>query len=144
MVFRMVGALEALPGAAAWLNEAVEMTGPVPRAAMASHFAWADVFLLPSLCEGSATVVYEALAASLPVVCTVNTGSVVRDGIEGVIVPIRDSEAIVEALARLARDPELRGNMAEAAGHRADSFDLAAYGGRLIGALDGIGARSAA
>jgi glycosyltransferase involved in cell wall biosynthesis len=140
--FRMVGALEALPGAAALLNDAVEWTGPVPRPAMAAHFAWADVFLLPSLCEGSATVVYEALAASLPVVCTANTGSVVRDGIDGIIVPIRDSEAIVEALARLAGNLELRRSMAEEAGRRADSFNLAAYSRRLIGALDCLGARS--
>jgi glycosyltransferase involved in cell wall biosynthesis len=134
--FRMVGAVEALPQAAARLSEAIELTGPVPRADMGSHFAWADVFLLPSLCEGSATVVYEALAASLPVICTENTGSVVRDGVEGRIIPIRDSEMIVDSLAGLARNVELRRDMAERAGQRARSFDLAAYGRRLMDALD--------
>jgi len=103
---------------------------------MRAHFAWADVFLLPSLCEGSATVVYEALAASLPVICTQNTGSVVRNGVEGEIVPIRDSEMIADALAGLARDPERRRDMAEQAARRAKSFDLAAYGRRLMDALD--------
>jgi glycosyltransferase involved in cell wall biosynthesis len=138
-VFRMVGKIDVLPKAAALLSEDVELTGSVPRSDMAAHFAWADVFLLPSLCEGSATVVYEALAASLPVVCTANTGSVVRDGIEGFIVPACDGAAIVEVLARLAEDAELRRSMAEQARRRADSFDLAAYGRRLLDALDGAG-----
>src|SRR4029077_18852254 len=106
--FRMVGAIEALQQAAAKLSDAVELTGPVPRSDMGVHFAWADVFLLPSLCEGSATVVYEALSASLPVICTQNTGSIVRDGVEGRIIPIRDSRVIAEAVAGLARNIELR------------------------------------
>jgi hypothetical protein len=134
--FRMVGAIEVLPQAAARLSETVELTGPIPRSDMRAHFAWADVFLLPSLCEGSATVVYEALAASLPVICTQNTGSVVRNGVEGEIVPIRDSEMIADALAGLARDVERRRDMAEQAELRAKSFDLAAYGRRLMDALD--------
>ena len=80
-IIRMVGPLEAPAKAAALLEAGVELIGPVPRSAVMAHFAWADAFLLPSLCEGSATVVYEALASSLPVVCTPNTGSVVRDGV---------------------------------------------------------------
>jgi glycosyltransferase involved in cell wall biosynthesis len=134
--FRMVGTVEALPPAVTRLKEYVQLTGPVPRSDIAAHFAWADVFLLPSLCEGSATVIYEALAASLPVVCTENCGSVVRDGVEGRIVPIRDSNAIVEALTGLARDGEKRREMAKQAKERAASFDLASYRRRLIDVLN--------
>src|SRR5262249_26998163 len=76
--FRLVGAIEASPRASVLLSEVVELTGSVPRSAMLQHFAWADVLLLPSVCEGSATAIYEALAASLPVICTANSGSVVR------------------------------------------------------------------
>ena len=49
--------------------------------------ASADVFVFPSLFEGSAVVTYEALAAGLPSVVTPSAGSVVRDGVEGFIVP---------------------------------------------------------
>jgi glycosyltransferase involved in cell wall biosynthesis len=136
--FRMVGAIEASPAAAAMLREVLELTGPVPRSDMRAHFAWADVFLLPSLCEGSATVVYEALSAALPVICTESAGSVVRDGLEGVVVPIRDSDAIGAALERLAKDPALRREMGEQAERRARSFGLADYGQRLVGALKRI------
>jgi glycosyltransferase involved in cell wall biosynthesis len=87
------------------LSKHVELTGQVPRSEIAAHFAWADVFVLPSLIEGSATVVYEALSAGLPVICTPNTGSVVRDGHNGYIVPIRDADAMCTALSRLADDP---------------------------------------
>jgi len=136
-VFRMVGGMECSPSAAASLSEAVELIGSVPHSALPSHLAWADVLLLPSLCEGSATAVYEALAASLPVICTANAGSVVRDGIDGFIVPIRDCEAIVDRLLRLSSDPDLRRNMAQNAQDRAQSFDLEAYGRRLLEALGG-------
>jgi glycosyltransferase involved in cell wall biosynthesis len=94
------------------------------------------VFLLPSLCEGSATAIYEALSASLPVICTPNCGSVVRDGVDGIIVPIRNAEAIAEAVLRLADDPALRRQMAENAGQRAAAFDFDSYGRSLLAALE--------
>jgi glycosyltransferase involved in cell wall biosynthesis len=135
-IFRMVGPIECRESAIRELQEIVELAGPVPHAAMLEHFAWADLLLLPSLCEGSATVIYEALAASLPVICTANCGSIVRHGLDGIVVPIRDSQAIVEAVLDLARDPERRRSMAESAGRRAEMFDFTAYGRALAAALD--------
>ena len=143
---RMVGRLEVTGSARARLAERVELVGSVPRTRMAHHFAWADVLLLPSLCEGSATVVYEALAAGLPVVCTPNTGSIVRDGREGFIVPARDGDAVAIALERLARDPELRASMGRNALARARAFRVDDYGRRLVATLtrgsadEGVGA----
>ena len=119
--FRMVGSIEVQSHARKLLDSALVLTGPVPRSEIQQHFAWADVFLLPSLCEGSATVVYEALAAGLPVVCTPNTGSVVHDGVDGFIVPIRDTNAIVSALMRVCKQPKNAadyGHEFEAAGCR--------------------------
>ncbi|MEM8681690.1 MAG: glycosyltransferase family 4 protein, partial [Planctomycetota bacterium] len=100
--FRMVGSCHLNPAARAEMAQSVELTGPVPRSQVAQHLDWADVFLLPSLCEGSATSTYEAMAAGLPVVCTHNTGSVIEDGLEGRVIPIRDPEAIVDALDELS------------------------------------------
>ncbi len=74
--------------------------------------------LLPSLCEGSATAVYEALAAGLPVICTPNTGSVVRHGIDGYIVPIRDVHETAQILRQLADNPALLARMSESARER--------------------------
>jgi glycosyltransferase involved in cell wall biosynthesis len=110
------------------------LIGSIPRNEIRRQYAEADVFLLPSICEGSATAVYEALASGLPVICTANTGSVVRDGIDGFIVPIRDSEAIVEKLELLA-SVEVREQMSENAKTRASQYDLDGYQRRLLDAL---------
>jgi glycosyltransferase involved in cell wall biosynthesis len=134
--FRMVGPISVTLGALQKIAEHVEVVGPVPRPEVAQHYAWADVFLLPSICEGSATVCYEALAAGLPVITTPNAGSVVRDGIEGFIIPIRDSDAIADRLDRLISDPGLLAEMSQNAHLRAQEFTVQKYGERLLAATD--------
>jgi glycosyltransferase involved in cell wall biosynthesis len=135
VTFRLVGPCGVPDAVRAALDEALELFDAVPRAEILAHYAWADVFLLPSLCEGSATVVYEALAAGLPVVTTANSGSVVRDGLEGFIVPIRSSEAIVSAIERLDGDRALLAELSANAALRAAGFDITSYGRRLRMAL---------
>jgi glycosyltransferase involved in cell wall biosynthesis len=93
------------------------------------------VFLLPSLCEGSATAVYEALAAGLPVICTENTGSVVRHGVDGYIVPIRDVAETTDILKQLAGNPAMLARMSDSARERAADYTVARYGERLVAAL---------
>ena len=75
-----------------------------------------DAMILPSANEGTPVVVIEALAAGCPVVATSVGGvpDVVREGVDGFLVPPRDTEALAERLARLAEDPELRARMGEA------------------------------
>jgi glycosyltransferase involved in cell wall biosynthesis len=135
VTFRLVGPCGVPDPVNAELDQALERLNIVPRAEIPVHYAWADVFLLPSLCEGSATVVYEALTAGLPVITTVNTGTVVRDGVEGYIVPIRSAEAIISALERLDADRALLAELSANAVRRAADFDIAAYGRRLRTAL---------
>jgi glycosyltransferase involved in cell wall biosynthesis len=135
--FRMVGAVAASDTAARDLRAHVEVVGAVPRSEILAHYAWADVFLLPSLCEGSATVTYEAMACGLPVVCTPNTGSTVRDGVEGFLVPVRDPDAVAGRLDWLAGSAGLLSRMAKAARERAGEFTLAKYSERLRAALEG-------
>jgi glycosyltransferase involved in cell wall biosynthesis len=134
--FRMVGSTAISELARRELAIHVQLLGPIPRTEIVEQFAWADVFLLPSICEGSATVTYEALACGLPVVCTPNTGSVVRDGIDGFIVPVRDSDAIVEKLELLAGRADLRREMSRRAKEQAAEYTLAKYGKRLLQSLE--------
>jgi glycosyltransferase involved in cell wall biosynthesis len=94
-------------------------------------FQTADIFVYPSLHEGSAFATYEALASGLPIVTTKNAGSVARDGEEGFIVPIRDVDALVDRIERLYRDKALRATMAQAARRRAAEFTWAHYRERL-------------
>jgi glycosyltransferase involved in cell wall biosynthesis len=110
----------------------------VPHHEVIALFQTADAFVYPSLHEGSALAIYEALACGLPVITTLNAGSVVRDGIEGAIVPIRDVEALITQILRLRDDAPLRRRMAEAARIRAEDFTWARYRVRLEAALDTI------
>lgn len=133
--FRVVGPVGISPAAQRSLRSEVELVGTVPRDALPQHYAWADVFLLPSICEGSATVTYDALACGLPVIATPNTGSIVRDGTEGFIVPIRDARAIRDRLEWLAADRDLLNELSRGAAERAQRFTVDAYGMRLLHAL---------
>lgn len=101
-------------------------------------FADADVFVYPSLHEGSAFATYEAMASGLPVIATPNTGSVVRDGVEGFLVPPRDVEALMARIEDLYRDPARRTAMGEAARRRAEEFTWADYRRRLCAFFDGL------
>lgn len=96
----------------------------------------ADIFVFPSVEEGSALVTYEALACGLPVVTTPNAGSVVQDGVEGFIVPVRDAEALAERIEQLRLDEQLRREMGKAARARAEEFTWEKYGDLLSGAYE--------
>jgi glycosyltransferase involved in cell wall biosynthesis len=133
--FRMAGQIDVTPYAESLLWEDITLLGAVPRSEIHDHFAWADVFLLPTLCEGSATVCYEALSHGLPVITTPNAGSVIRDGVDGFIVPIRDSAAIADRIERLADDGDLWAAMSSNARERASEYTLEKYGERLLSAL---------
>lgn len=89
--------------------------GPLSSESMAEELARADIFCLPSLSEGSPSVVFEALANGVPVVTTQSSGSVVQNGREGLIVPERSGEALAEAIARIFEDRPLRDRMSSAA-----------------------------
>jgi Glycosyl transferases group 1 len=109
--------------------------GRVPRAGMPREFVSADLFVLPSLAEGSAETTYEALACGVPVVTTLEAGSVVRDGIDGRIVPSRDPEALANAIAEIVEDRQKRERMSRAARDRAHDYTWERYGERLLAAL---------
>jgi glycosyltransferase involved in cell wall biosynthesis len=133
--FRMVGSSHVSESAMKELLEHVEITGPLPRSCLHNQYDWADVFLLPSICEGSATVTYEALAHGLPVICTQNTGSVIEDGVDGFIVPIRDPGAIVKAVEAFLKEPECLQVMGENALRRSRAHTLLNYGAGLLTAF---------
>jgi len=74
-------------------------------------------FVFPSQEEGIARAQIEALASGLPVIGTYPGGAttLVRDGVEGFIVPSRDPQRLAEAMIRVATDRELNRKMGDAA-----------------------------
>ena len=87
------------------------------HAALLEEMSRHDVMVFPSLFEGCALVVLEAMSQGVPVITTPNAGSsqFVSDGDDGFIVPIRDVEAIVEKLEMLLRDRDRLAAMSQAA-----------------------------
>lgn len=96
-------------------SSALTFLGRIPRSEIVKEFSTADVFVLPTLAEGSATVIYEAMAAGLPVVTTRAAGASIEDGVDGLIVPERDPLALAAAIERLVCDRALRDRIAAAA-----------------------------
>ncbi len=69
-----------------------------------------DVFVLPSLFEGLPLVLLEAMASGLPVITTNNNGmrDAVRHELDGLLIPRRNTFALVQALSTLINDASLR------------------------------------
>jgi glycosyltransferase involved in cell wall biosynthesis len=103
-------------------------TPNVPQTELPALFHDADVFLFPSLIEGMPLVVLEAMACGVPVITTTHgPGDIVRHGVDGFFVPIRDSEAIAERLEQLYRDRDLREQMGRNAREQAVRHSWDAY-----------------
>lgn len=62
------------------------------------YFQKCDIYVFPSLLEGSSKSIYEAMSASMPVITTFESGSIVEDGISGFIIPKCNSQKLQEAM----------------------------------------------
>ena len=105
------------------LADVVELVGAVSSAEVLRRMAEADAFVLSSHTEGISNAAIEAMASGLPIVTTAAGGmeEVITDGVEGLVVPVREPEALAAALERLARDPAARDAMGRAARVRAEA-----------------------
>jgi glycosyltransferase involved in cell wall biosynthesis len=97
--------------------------GHLDHQAMAREFCRADVFCLPSLSESFGVSICEALAHGLPVITTPAGGSVVRDGVDGLIIPARDARAITDAITAIVDDRHRRNAMSDEAIATADRYN---------------------
>ncbi len=95
------------------LSDKVQLLGKRSPEQVREILQNSDVFLLSSLSEGISNAVLEAMACGLPIVTTDCGGmrEAVTDGVEGYIVPVRDPQAIAQALFDLWEQPDLRKQM---------------------------------
>ena len=134
LVGGMVGSGAGLKAYEGWFRHVPN----VPHHEVQRLFQEADLFVYPSLHEGSANAIFEAMATGLPVVTTRNSGSMVRDGQEGSIVPIRDPDALAARIAALRDDPAKRAELGENARWRSYDFTWDRYRADLGTLLDGM------
>jgi len=99
--------------ARAWFEQQIPaaiFTGQLTDTDLARALASADVFFNPSITEAFGNVTLEAMACALPVIAAEATGAtnLVHSGVTGTLVDGTDSDAFADAIARYARDPEMR------------------------------------
>lgn len=106
------------------LDDRVQFLGPLDREGVLALFRAADAALLTSSWENFPHTVVEALAVGTPVVATAVGGvpEVVHDGVNGLLVPSGDVDALVAAIARAVGDSALRERLASAAAPSVDEL----------------------
>ena len=112
----------------------VRFIGRVPQRDLHKYYAECSVFVSASIADGFGMTVPQAMACGLPVIVTENVGASesVNDGVNGVVIPIRDVEALKEKLTFLYRHPSIRLAMGRAALKTVRAgYTWDAYGDRL-------------
>jgi GalNAc-alpha-(1->4)-GalNAc-alpha-(1->3)-diNAcBac-PP-undecaprenol alpha-1,4-N-acetyl-D-galactosaminyltransferase len=112
------------------LEGRISLTGwePQPAAALAT----AGLFVLSSRFEGFPNALLEAMACGLPVVsfdCETGPAEIIRDGVDGVLVPPEDVDRLAGTIDRLIGDESLRRRLGQAATHVIERFSVERYFG---------------
>jgi phosphatidylinositol alpha-mannosyltransferase len=121
----------------------VAMLGSVPHDRLPAYHAAADAFVSAATGQESfGIVLVEAMAAGLPVVATDIAGyrEVVREGVEGLLVPPNDPGALAAALRRVLTEDELAARLGSAGRDRARDFDWGVVVPRLEAIYKGVSA----
>jgi glycosyltransferase involved in cell wall biosynthesis len=96
-----------------------------------------DVFCLPSIFEGRALVLQEAMSQGLPLIITANTGGedLIDEGKTGYLIPIRQPDKIAGRLAWFADHRPVIPEMSRAAQAKAAGYTWEAYGQAILNAV---------
>ena len=103
-------------------------------------FAHADLLVLPSLYEELGTVLLEAMQAALPIVASKTGGipDVIDNGVNGMLVPPGDPEALARAIDCLLADRKLACRLSEGAQERAKDYDWEVLAERVLRVYRGV------
>ena len=115
------------------LEAYITLSGPQPFNQVLTRYQSADIFILPCVRsqDGSQDItpnaLIEAMAMKLPVISTQSTGipEIVDDGVNGILVPPKNAQALAEALMKLMKDAHLRQRLGEQARKKVERrFDI--------------------
>jgi glycosyltransferase involved in cell wall biosynthesis len=128
--FWMVGPVEIANANTITDTGGVKWFGPVTRKQAAEFYRNADVFVLPTLSDGFAITQLEAQAHGLPIIASKNCGTVVENGVSGIILDEPSAACIADAVHDCIASPDRLEKLASASGVR-DRFTLEALAKQL-------------
>lgn len=133
----LVGSLdpEMEPFLQKYQSPQIVLKGKQPQNKLRWFYSQCSVFCIASIEEGLAMVQLQAMACGLPIIHTTNTGGedIVRDGVDGFCIPIRDIEAIKEKILFFYEHPDRLEEMGESALKRAkNSLSWHDYGKKIL------------
>ena len=117
-------------------HPSVFVHGRVPKGKLIEHLKDSDVFVFPTTFEGSSIAIYQAMAMKLPIITTFNSGSVIENGISGILIKPGDRQALLDSMQELKDHPELRQSVAQQAYALSKEFGWENYGKRLCQILE--------
>ena len=90
------------------------------------YMSRSTVFVLSSMSEAFPMVVLEAMTCGVPIISTASTGSseIITDGVNGLLVPLADEVALVEAIGKLLTNDTLVSNLAQSGRERVRDFSV--------------------
>lgn len=114
--------------------------GWIPDEQVPQTYRTHPVFCLPTLEEGQALVVLEAMASGCAVITTKESGAPITDGYDGLIIPSRSPEAIEGALKALYESPGMRETLGKNARKKAEQLTWEKFGEGVVKVLEEVAA----
>jgi glycosyltransferase involved in cell wall biosynthesis len=99
---------------------------------MINEYPKYDVYVFPSYFEGSSKTIFEAMSFGLPVICTPNSGSIVRDEIDGYIIEAGQSDSLKDKMKSLIEDRELLNDLSNSAYEYVQGYSWERYGSKVL------------
>ena len=114
------------------VDDEVHFFGFAPHERVPAVLSHADLLVLPSLYEELGTILLEAMWMGVPIVASRTGGipGIIDDGVNGLLVPPGDSEALARAIDRVLSSPDLARRLGEAA--RAKDYDWEVLAERVL------------
>jgi glycosyltransferase involved in cell wall biosynthesis len=113
------------------LPPSVFLHGRVDKTTLIAALKEMDVFVLPTLHEGSSLAIFQAMAMQLPVITTFNSGTVLKHGESCELVPIKDVTALHNALTKLYTNFQYRKMLGQNAYKLSNQYTWEDYAKRL-------------
>jgi len=116
------------------VGDRLRFEGFVAHERLPAVLAHADLLVLPSFYEELGTVLLEAMQASLPIVASKTGGipDVIKDGVNGMLMPPGGAKALARAIGRILSDRDLARRLSEGAQERGKDYDWEVLAERIL------------